>query len=136
MSKSKLFAKFATDTNREEAGTWVDFGDGVKFRIRRFKSKASLDARKELDKPFTDELRRGKLDDRIAEDLLIKQMAYGVLADWQGVEAEDGTPLEFNRDNAYKILKALPDLRDEIFGIALDRESFKAKSDADAEGNS
>jgi hypothetical protein len=135
MSNSKLFARFATDQDKEESGVWVDFGEGIKVKVRRLKSRASQDARKELDKPFANEIRRGKLSTDVAEDLLIKQIAWGVIADWQGVDDENGTPLPYSREAAYQILKKLPDFRDEVFAVSVDSEGFKAQDNADAVGN-
>jgi hypothetical protein len=133
---SALFARFKTDEDRQENGVWVDFGDGIKVKIRRFKSKASVAARKELDKPHTEVIRRGKLAEDVAEDLLVRQIAMGVIADWEGVTDENGNNVPNTTDAKYHILKALPDFRDEIFAISVEAEHFKAAVDADAEGNS
>jgi hypothetical protein len=133
--KSKLYARFQMDEDREEAGVWVDFGDGIRVKVRRLKSRASQDARKELDKPFTNEIRRGNLASEVAEDLLVKQIAKGVIADWSGVDDKDGKPLTYSPEAAYELLKALPEFRDEIFAISVDRDAFKAKDNADAVGN-
>ncbi|XAI96053.1 hypothetical protein [Microcystis phage Mwe-JY26] len=134
--KSALFARFKTDEDREENGVWVDFGDDIKVKVRRFKSRASQDARKELEKPHQDVIRRGGLSEEQAQELLLRQMAKAIIVDWQGVTDEKGEPLPCTEDAKYSILKALPEFRDEVFGISIDRDAFKAKVDADAEGNS
>lgn len=133
--KSALFSRFKTDETKEEQGIWVNFGDGIRIKVRRFKSKASQDARKELEKPLTAEIRRGPLEEKVQEDLLIRQMAKAIIVDWEGVTDEDGEELDCTFDTKYQILKALPEFRDDIAAIALDRDSFKAALDEDAEKN-
>lgn len=135
-TKSALFSKFKMDETREENGVWVDFGDDVKIKIRRLKAKASTDARAELDKPFANEIRRGTMNPETAKDLALKQVAKGVIADWKGINFPGEPMLPYTPENAYRILKALPELADNIIGIAADAEVFKAAMDADAEGNS
>ena len=80
MSNSKLWQRFATNEDTEENGVWVNFGDGIRVKVRRLKSRKSQEVRKELDKPFTNEIRRGSLDTKTAEDLLVKQIASGVIS--------------------------------------------------------
>lgn len=133
--KSTLFTRFKTDEKKEEEGIWVNFGEGFRVKVRRFKSKASQDARKELEKPFTAEIRRGPLDEKIAEDLLIKQMAMAIIVDWEGATNEEGKSLPCTFENKYYVLKSLPEFRDEIAAIAIDRDSFKSASDEEGEKN-
>ena len=128
MAVSKLLARFSTDTDAEEMGRWVDFGDGIRIRIRRIRSQKSIEVRKELDKPYANDLRRGALADSVAEDLLIKQVAAGVISAWEGIDIGDGD-LPYTPDNAYKVLKLLPDLRDEILQVSMSAESFRKHFD-------
>ena len=135
MAKSKLFARFLTDQDREEAGVWVDFGDGIRIKVRRLRSRKSLDVRKELEKPFADQIRRAPLDDDTAQDLLLKQMSQGIIADWENVDLGDGVTVPYTVDNAYKLLKALPELRDAILQVSADADSYRAKVAEDTEKN-
>lgn len=134
--KSALFARFKMDEDKEEDGVWADFGDGIRVRIRRFKSRKVQDARKEVEKPYADVIRKGPLPVEVAEELLVKQMAKGVVSDWEGITDENGKVLSCTPANVEMILKALPEFRDEIFQTAIDRDAFKAALDEDAEGNS
>lgn len=144
-AKSPLYDRFKTDQDKEESGVWTNFGGGdpdanppvpdIKVRIRRLKSKASIEARRELDKPHTNEIRRGALSNDLLEDLLLKQLSRGVIADWSGITDENGTPLNYSPDNAYRILKDLPDFRDEIIAIAMAADAFKDDVDKTTEAN-
>lgn len=136
MALSKLAQRFTTDENKEEAGVLVDFGDGLKIRVRRFKSKKSQDVRKELEKPFVDQIRRGPLSDAVAEEMLIKQIATGIIADWEGMEwPTDGVSLPYTAKNAYDVLKALPELRDQILQVSIDAENYRVKVQEEAKEN-
>lgn len=127
MALSKLAKRFSTDENKEEGGVTVDFGDGVKITIRRVKSKKSMEVRKDLERPFVDQIRRGPLPDAVAEEMLVNQIARGIIADWEGVELEEGVPLPYTAKNAYDVLKALPELRDSILQISIDAENYRLK---------
>lgn len=135
MAKTSIYARFATDQSKEEQGVWVDFGDGIRFRIRRLKSKASADVRNELNKPYLEQQRRGSLSQELQDQLLLKQIAYGIISDWEGVENADGQPIPYNRDNALQLMTDLPDLRDEIFAVSLDREAYKNAIEVDTAKN-
>lgn len=135
MATSKLFARFKTDENKEEAGVWVDFGDGIRIKVRRLRSRKSVEVRKELDKPFADQIRRGPLDEATAEDLMLKQMAQGVIADWEGVDLGDGEVVPYTPDNAYKLLKELPELRDDILRVCAEADNYRMNLDEAAEKN-
>lgn len=137
MSKSKLFARFKTDQSREEEGVWIDFGDGIRVKIRRFSSKASVEIRNRLQKPYAEMLRRGgSLPDSVAEEILNRQIADGVIADWEGIEDDNGQPLSATSENKYKIITALPEFRGEIFSVSLERDNYKAALVEEAEKNS
>lgn len=144
MAKSALHSRFKMDSSLEEEGVWVNFGEGAKIRVRRLKSKKSQEVRKELDRPYTNEIRRGGLPEDVASDLLFKQIAGGVISAWEGVTVGDAFPnsdnpgdvLVYNPENALALLKELPELTDEILGISLNKDSFKLAEDDDAVKNS
>lgn len=138
--KTNLDAKFRMDTDKEEQGIWVDFGEGVRFRIRRFKSAKSVAVRKELDKPHADMIRRGTVSQDVAEELLNRHIAAGIVVDWEGVNetTEDGSqrPIPYSAETAYRLLKELPELREELLTVTVERDAFRAKVDEDAVKNS
>jgi hypothetical protein len=136
MALSKLMKRFSTDEDREENGRWVDFGEGLRIKVRRVKSKKSMEIRKDLERPFVDQIRRGPLPDAVAEEMLVNQIARGIIADWEGVELEDGVLLPYTAKNAYDVLKALPELRDSVLQISIDAENYRLRTDEDAEKNS
>jgi hypothetical protein len=135
--KSALFSRFKTNTDKEENGVWEDLGDGIKIKIRRFKSRAAQEARKALEEPYQSRLRfGGKLTDEEAQEILVRQMSKAIIVDWDGVTDEEGNVLPCTEGAKYEVLKALPDFRDVVASLAIDRDNFVEKSSKDGEGNS
>jgi len=135
MTKSALFSRFLTDDDKEQNGVWIDFGDGIRVKVRRLKSKRSLEVRKELEKPFLDQIRRGPLPSDTAEELLLQQMSRGLIVDWEGIDLGDGEVVSYSPARAYDVLKALPEFRDSIFSVCVDADNYRAQIDEDAEKN-
>ena len=108
-------------------------GDGIRVKIRRIRSKKSIEVRRELDKPHANEIRRGTLSDDASTDLLVKQVAAGIIADWEGIDlghlarANDlpEGDIPYTADNAYRVLKLLPEFRDEILQVSMSAESYR-----------
>ena len=116
----------------------------VKVQIRRLKSRTSTSAREELNKPYANEIRRGALSPDVYEDLLIRQLAKGVIVGWEGVklsdvralsEGEEDVEVPYNFENAYAVLKNLPEFRDEIFAVSVERDVYTKSADEDAKAN-
>ena len=133
---SKLHNKFKTDDAREENGVWVDFGDGIRVRVRRIRSRFSQAVRLELEKPHSEAIRRGPLSNEVAEDLMMKQIAKALIADWEGITDEEGNVLECTYENKLAIIKSLSEFRDEILQVSMDRDAYKAAKNEESLKNS
>lgn len=133
---SKMMTRFSTDENKEEGGVWTDFGDGMRVKIRRLRSRKSMEVRKELEKPFADTVRRGALPDSVAEELLLKQMSRAIIADWEGIDLGDGVEVPYTIDNAYTALKKFSEFRENVLQVAMEADHYRTKVDEDAEKNS
>ncbi len=135
-AKSKLFRRFHVVEDKAENGAWVDLGEGIRFKLRRIKSKASQQVRERLNEPHIETIRAGKLSEDVAKDLLVEQLARGVIADWEGVQdPETGELVPYSAETAVAFLKALPDLAEEIFQHAISRDVFQEKMQDDAVKN-
>ena len=133
---SKLHNRFKTDESKEEQGVWIDFGEGIRVRVRRIRSRFSQAVRLELEKPHSESIRRGPLPNDVAEDLMMKQIAKALISEWEGVTDEDGNVLECTYENKLAIIKELPELRDEILQVSMDRDSYKAAKNEESLKNS
>jgi hypothetical protein len=125
--------RFATNKAAAEEGTWVDLGDGVKIKVRRFDSAVSKAVRRKLEEPYTALRRAGQeLSDDIAQELLIRQLAQAILVDWRGVTDEEGKSIAFSSDVAYDILKKYDFFLEDVSRIVGSRDTFKSQvKDAD-----
>lgn len=125
--------RYATDRNLEEEGVWVDFGDGLKVKIRRLSSKTSRETRRKLEKPYAAQFRNREMPDSLQDELLNKQVAQAIVLDWEGVEdpttpapAEGKTAfIDCTPENVLKVITALTDFRDDILTAAMERTTFE-----------
>lgn len=125
---------FGVNKNLEISGVWQDIGDGVSVKVARMGNPEYQKDFERVSKPHRRAIRRGTLNNEVAEKLLIKVMARTILLDWKGLE-EDGVAVPFNNENALRILTEYKDLRDYVSDIANDIEVFKQEEDEEAEKN-
>lgn len=117
---------FKTNKEMENEGVDLDFGNGIKFRVRRYhennpKMKA---ARAKYYKPYARLIEMDKLPQDKDREIIIKLFVSTSLIGWEGVEI-DGELAEFTPDNAIRLFKELPDLFDTVSQYAINSENFK-----------
>jgi len=134
--KTNLHRNYATDSDKEENGSWKNFDGGIRLKIRRLNSQASLNARREAEKPYASQLREKNPPNDILEKVLIAQLAFGVIADWEGIEGDEG-PLPYSGETAFELLsdESLKDFRGEVLSVALNKDAFRLEEVEDAVGN-
>lgn len=123
--------RYKTDKTLETEGVWVDFGDGVRFKIARLNNKKAREVRERLERPYA-RMRRVPPDQQ--EKILTRVLAEAVVLDWEG--DVDGKGTKYSVDAAEKLMTEHTDLRDDILVVSNERETFKAEQDEQAEGNS
>lgn len=119
-------SNFKTDNKLEEEGSWVQVGKDAKIKVARIRNKKYLKLFKRLAAPYKSSIRKGSLEDSVADDILNKCIAETVLLDWKGLSVE-GSELEYSSEEAYKILSnpEYKDFKDMVVEIADDMEVFK-----------
>lgn len=118
---SSLYNTYEMDANVEKDGVHLDFGlnsEGkpILIRIRRA-GGANVQFAKVFErksKPHRRMMEAGGLDAATSERIMREVYAEAVVVGWEGVEARDGSPLEFNRDNVIQLFTDLPDLFREV----------------------
>lgn len=134
-----LYKQFETDPSREQDGIVVDYGE---FRVSVARAGgANKNYGKALDNK-TRSLRRviaaGLLDADRSREILMEVYAEQIVRSWEtkvgdtwqpGIEAPDGTLLQFTAANVVKTFKALPDLfldiKDQAESLTLYRDSLR-----------
>jgi hypothetical protein len=131
---ASLFAMFDTNPEAETGGVWADIGP-ARFKLARMggaNTKFSKTATKRL-KPFQASM--DNLPDKVATDMAVEIFIDTVLLDWQNVIWTDGTPMEFSKANAKKLLVRLPNLFLALQNEAGKLSNFNAANLEAAAGN-
>jgi hypothetical protein len=79
----------------------------------------------ELVRPYRRQQEQGLLDEELANELLIKAYAEAVILGWEGIDDENGEPLEYSKEACIKLLSDLPELFNDIQKQAQDYSNFK-----------
>lgn len=129
--------KFRTDQSLEQEGVWVDLGKSARILIARLGNKKYNGYVNKLMAPHRKASRAGGVDDSIAEEVLNKALAKYVLLDWEGFE-EDGKPVKYSYDEAYRILSAeeYSDFRELVVSLSSDMANFQQEREEEDLKNS
>lgn len=138
-SAMSMYAAFRTDEHLEQQGVDIDYGEFVVTLARAGGSNQRFKRRlRELSKPF----RRGNstsVPEEIQEKLYCQAFAERVVLNWQrrvdgqmlrGIEAEDGSTLEFTAQNVQLTLQKLPDLFEDLVRHAVSHTTFQREAES------
>lgn len=128
-------SKFATDLELEESGVWVDIGEGARLRVARVGNPRYRKRLRELLAPHKRLVRIDKLPEDLSDELVIKAFAETILLDWEGLEDDNGEPIEYSVEHAIELLTGLRDFRMMVAEIANEQEAFRREEQKE-EGNS
>lgn len=135
-----LYKQFETDISAEREGIWLEYGTnskGLPIRIKICRAGGSNDPYlKKLEvrfKPYKRLLQIDSMDKGLLDKLIRETYAEAVLLTWEGVEDRDGNAMEFNKENALKLLTELPDLYGDILAQSQNSALFRKEvREADA----
>lgn len=131
-----LFELFAGDKASEEDGRWVDLDENTAIKIRAIGSKAVMDLRDREMRPFQAILRAGgDIPEAKREEISLKTLAGGVIADWKGIKNAEGHEVAYSADEALAILKALPRFAAFVVTYSQDAQNYKDQLREDSAGN-
>lgn len=128
-------SQFRTDETSEEAGVWVEMGEGAKVRIARMYNRKYKQEFQKLMRPYRTQARTNTLPDDVAEELLIKVMAATILLDWKNIFL-DGKEIPYSPANAEKMLTMFKDFRNIVSEYAQDMDLFRTAELEEAAKNS
>lgn len=118
---------FKASSELESEGVDFDIDDKISFKVRRFGSnnpriKAALAS---YYKPYARQVEMGTLAAEKSLEINIKLFIDCCLVSWTGIEDENGVAIEFNKENALKLFKGLPDLFETLWKHANTFENYK-----------
>lgn len=125
VADQSIYDLFGTSAAASEDGKWFDLSPKISIKLRRLKSKKSRKTRERLEAPYKHLMRNGQLSQEVQDDLADKQIAEAIICDWKGFTDMQGQPLPYSPAAALKLIRALPDLRDEIASICLRMDNFR-----------
>jgi hypothetical protein len=107
-------------------GVWSTEYDGAKFLISHWSHLPFQRAVQRLQAPYAKKAMAGRLDPKIARDIVSRAMADELVHDWRGVTAEDNaTVVPFSPDDCYLMLNNDPGLRDFLSEFAMDQDNYR-----------
>ncbi len=105
-------------------GVWVEYQEGVRFKVARAGNSAFLKASDKLEAPHRKQIARGTLSTEKQIEIQCQAMAEGLLKDWEGVEDKNG-PLPFSVEVAANVLRYNPDVREFVTEAAIKQDNFR-----------
>ena len=125
--KTNLDKFFKTNSELEKDGVDFAIDDTTSFKIRRFSSqnpkvKAAMAA---YYKPYAKQVEMGTLPPEKTNEITMKLFVDCCLVSWEGILDETGKAIEFNKENALKLFKELPDLFETLWKHANSFENYK-----------
>lgn len=116
---SVLYKNFATDANVEAKGFWFlaglnDDETAVRFLLAR-KGKRNIEYVEMLTKklaPYQVSISNDTVNPKVLEAIILDVFISTILKGWENVYGSDNKILPYNKDNARKLMRELPDLYD------------------------
>ena len=127
MIKTNLDKDFKTNEKFEREGVDMALNEKVSFRVRRFNGtnprvKAAMAAHY---KPYARLIEMGTLDQAKEQEIQIRLFIDVCLVGWEGLEDDKGEPIPFSKENAFEVLKSLPDLFNTLWQNANSADPYK-----------
>lgn len=132
-----LYRQFKTDESVEQGGVEIDYGEGVKIKVARAggANKRYVKCLELMHRKYRKQIQLEILSNDLANQLLIKAYAEGVVIGWEGVTDEAGEPMPFSVENCVKLFTDLPDLFADVKEVAGGAAAFREELDRGDAGN-
>lgn len=135
-----IYEQFDVDQKKETEGVWFWFpGKNSKpgFLIARMgggnKKFGAVHAEKNA--PYLAQRQAGNLPEDVSQRISIEVFVESSLLNWADIRDRAGNVIPFSTENAVKLMLDLPELFNELWMRALDRENFLAEQTEVAAGN-
>lgn len=96
-------SNIATDPALEASGAWATYVPGFDVLIRSSASREYRDAREKAIEPYLPLIRLKKANEADLERIVAELTATHLIADWRGLEGDDGAPIAYSPDEAKKV---------------------------------
>lgn len=136
---------FGTVPTLEMDGVVVEYAPGVEVKVARAGGGNKKYSRvlNRLTKPYRRAIESGTLDEEVGENLLRETFAISILTDWTGFtkdlitnnDEDASEALPFNKDNAMAVLKAQPNLFNDIKEVSSRLDAYRVETLESESGN-
>lgn len=128
-----LYQRYRVDESLEKAGAWVDFGEGIQFRLLGENSPRLRGLRGTLRKKYRQYLVSIDVPQHIEDAMQIEQ-ATAAIVDWRGVTDEAGAGLAYSPEAARKLMTDLRELRKDVLFASGSVDTFRPAEVVEALG--
>lgn len=131
--------KARRDPKKMEEGVWVPWAEDARFKIRSDASEGYRFANAEVIERYRTQLNAGgQARLRALHQIAAEVCARYTIADWEGIEIEDGVPLECTEDNRLKVCQdpAYFDVVAFCRGVAAEFQPYKLQDDPETKKKS
>lgn len=122
--------KFKTDKSLELNGVWhiIDANDPKRIArvlVARDNNPKFVSKVRTALAPYQAKILRDSMTVDQSDDLMAKIMAETILLGWENIDDDDGKPITYNTENAYKLL-LIPDFRAVITSLSTQMDSYRS----------
>jgi len=110
------------DAQAARDGTWTKYR-GVDLKIARAGNEKFAKTFMRLSRPHRKDIQQDTIDNKIAADIMCEALADGILVGWKNFVIND-EEIEFNKENAFSLLKNDEDCRKFVQEFAQDLNNF------------
>lgn len=93
----------AVDLDSSVEGVFIDYDDGISFKIGRVNTEPYVKAVKLIHKRYQTKIDSGTLNDKLSSKLMAEVMVDHIFLDWKGMK-NNGEEFVYNRENALAFL--------------------------------
>lgn len=126
MASFSIRKAYAVSSDLAENGVWQEFAGGIRLKIRRLNSEASVAARRTAEEQYKEDLRKDPVPDAVLNAIAIYQLAHGVVVDWNVTDTETGADIPFTPEAAIEAFSD-PETKEFVFEVIVasnDRATF------------
>lgn len=124
-----------TDKTLEQEGVEVQLDEEAFITVRRSNNDKFKKLLTSLRKPYEQRIQRGRMDQKVLDDLTLKAVSQEVLIGWRGIK-DGGKTVKYSPDAAYKLMKKYEDFQEDVLTAANERETFRKQVVEENEKNS
>ena len=137
MKKHGFLKRYDVDEDFAENGIWVEFGDGVKVKIRSANSTIAGQILEDLYAPYRALARTKKMPADLDVDLMQQWAGLALIVDWEKMpHFETEKVIPYSNEAAVAQCRGMPEFTIDVINISKERATFAPVEAGELAGNS